>query len=314
MRISICPASSRLSTAGSLAIASARPGRPSARSQSAIIGRYSALATHPPGGLELRQRILEVTGRVGRLAARLADDRDPGGSCPSCDGVLVGGLRVGVDQPAAATRCRATRSGELLGQRLQLVGDEPVELLTGDVLGDRRPVVRRWTSVRSVAGRSSRRYRPAVLLGRAGRSSPRPRSARNAALGRNLALARNAAPARNLASGRLPAGIPWKSLTGPADLATGWTCQLSPRATPVDRLSATGSRVTRPTLTIAMTLLLPAPTVGRGLTLEFGWLNLADRTILAKDEVRAALKAARTEECPATSYSPTRSRMQYHRR
>ena len=89
----------------------------------------------------LGARVLTVTsgkGGVGKtfLSANLAAALARRGQR-----VLVSGLRVLVDEHAGGGQVPRDPGGELLGQALQLAGDRPVELLAGDVLGQRRSVV-----------------------------------------------------------------------------------------------------------------------------------------------------------------------------
>ena len=98
---------------------------------------------HPLGGTQLRQRLGVVAGGVGRLAHRLADDRDAGGTGTGGEGVTVGELGVLVDEGSGRGQVPGDAGCELLGQALQLGTDATVELDAGDVLGQVRSVVRR---------------------------------------------------------------------------------------------------------------------------------------------------------------------------
>ena len=127
------------------------------------MGRYIDVAAHPPGGLELGQRFLEPPGGIGGLPARLPHDRDPCRAGASSEGVLVGGLGIGVEQPSSSDQVPRHPSSQLLRQRLQLVGDDLVELVAGDVVRNRRTVVlsldrRALVRRQLVAAPSARRY------------------------------------------------------------------------------------------------------------------------------------------------------------
>ena len=139
-------------------------------------------AVHPLGGTQLGQCLGVLPRGVGRLAHGLAHDGQPAGARPGGQGVLVGGLRLGVDQQAGGHQVAGHPLGQLVGQRLQLRLDRAVELLAGDLLGDRRAVValpgsrcaRRRRSRSSRRGRLNSRLPP--LLPRSRRPPPRPAS------------------------------------------------------------------------------------------------------------------------------------------
>ena len=137
---------------------------------------------HALGGTQLGQGHGVVTGGVGRLAGRLAHDRDPRGSCPRGQRVLVGRLRVLVDEQAGGSEVACHPGRELLRETLELVDHGAVELVAGDLLGQRRPVVLRLVD----------RAGPLLLAG------PLP-----------VALALAAGPAAGVARRRLAAaGVP----------------------------------------------------------------------------------------------------------
>ena len=168
IRISIWPASSRSATWGSRASAKRPLGSPE---RSLAVGHHRQVhrvPAHPASGLELCQRFFEATGRISRLAARLADDGNPRRAGSGGQSVLIGGLGIAVEQSRSGDEVARDSRGKLLRQRLQLVGDDLVEFVAGDVVRYRRTVVlglNRGSLVR-------RQFVAAPLAGRASASGP----------------------------------------------------------------------------------------------------------------------------------------------
>src|SRR3954453_14829342 len=155
MVISAFSAGDRPATAGLRASAKARSGRPSARSQSAITGRYSCepfirfaarssdsgSAYSPAPDAASRQRPGALAGRARGPTACLPHHRDAGGPRPSRQRVLVGRLRILLDQHPGGHQRTRDPSSQLLGKAPQLLSHRPVEFLAGDRLVEWRAVV-----------------------------------------------------------------------------------------------------------------------------------------------------------------------------
>ena len=176
----------------------------------------SAYSPGGVGGLAARPRARRRAGRRGPGRRGCARRRSWGPSS--------------ISMPAAA-RWRATAGRQLLGQALQLGRDRAVQLLAGDLLGDRRAVVAclaprcaarcvvrrgRLPVVLAAGGRhrACRRDRPSALSDRPGR--PACRRAGRRSLVAAIGGAAAAAARLSRGDGRRPsatASLPW---TGPA--------------------------------------------------------------------------------------------------
>ena len=80
-------------------------------------------AVHALGGTQLGERLGVVAGGVRRLPHGLAHDGDPRRTRSRGERVLVGRLRVLVDQHAGRGEVAGHAGGQLLGQALQLGRD-----------------------------------------------------------------------------------------------------------------------------------------------------------------------------------------------
>jgi hypothetical protein len=124
------------------------------------------LAVHPASGAQLGQRLGELAGRVGRLAAGLTDQAVARRAGPGREGVLVRGLGVLVHEQAGHHEVTGHPLGELFRDRLQGLAGLLVEVLGADVVGDRRAVVGLLVdgALRLGPLRAAPRVRPAIAI------------------------------------------------------------------------------------------------------------------------------------------------------
>ncbi|WP_175477446.1 hypothetical protein [Curtobacterium sp. MCBA15_008] len=101
-------------------------------------------------GPELTERCGEVPEAVGRDRGGLAHDTDPAGSTSGAEGVLVGGLRVVVDEHRGCDEVAGHPVGVVLAEGLQLGAGDLVEVARVDLLGDLRVLVTRTDGLGAV--------------------------------------------------------------------------------------------------------------------------------------------------------------------
>ena len=157
-------------------------------------------AVHPLGSAQLGQRLGVVTRCVRRLAGGLAHHRQARCARSRGQGVLVGGLGVGVDQQAGGRQVSCDARRQLLRKSLELAADGAVEFGAGDLLGDGRPVVGRLVD----AARLLLFLRPGPVNSSRGEREPEraPRSPRDAS---PLRPPREESPRRSADEPRPPA-------------------------------------------------------------------------------------------------------------